>query len=78
MSCGCAVVTNYNADNLWFLKDRENCLLFEPTISCIYESISELIENSQLRKNIVLNGVKSVSKNNWDEQCDKIFNYINK
>jgi len=77
MSCGCAVATNYNADNLWFLKDKENCLLFEPTISYIYDSVSDLIENPQLRKRIVLNGIKSVSEGNWDEQCEKIFKYIN-
>jgi O-antigen biosynthesis protein len=77
MASGCAVVTNYNADNLWFLKDRSNCLLFEPTSSCIVESISELIERKELRKELILNGLDSVDKNSWTEQCETIYEYIN-
>lgn len=78
MASGCAVVTNYNSDNLWFLKDGTNCLLFEPTITYIFDTISNLIDDSQLRQKIILNGLESVNKVEWNEQCEKIFNYINK
>jgi glycosyltransferase involved in cell wall biosynthesis len=76
MSCGCAVVTNYNKSNLWFLKDGGNALLSEPMPSCIVEKISQLIENRELREKIIRNGITEVSKNKWSEECEKIYEYV--
>ena len=44
MACGTLVVSNHNQANAWFLKDRENCLLSEPTASCLAETLIEALE----------------------------------
>jgi glycosyltransferase involved in cell wall biosynthesis len=77
MACGCSVVTNKNNANEWFLKNGENCLVSESTPSCIAKNISLLIEDRALRKKIVENGIKEVGKRHWDDECDKIFEYLN-
>jgi glycosyltransferase involved in cell wall biosynthesis len=44
MGCGTVVVSNVNPANTWFLKDGENCLLSEPTASCLAETLAEALE----------------------------------
>lgn len=39
MGCGTLVVSNRNPANSWFLKNGENCILAEPTASCIAETL---------------------------------------
>lgn len=76
MACGCAVVTNYNESNLWFLKDKENCLLSFPSPGCIVEKISVLVDNQKIRESLVWNGIESINRYTWDEECKKVLNYI--
>jgi glycosyltransferase involved in cell wall biosynthesis len=45
MGCGMLVVSNRNPANTWFLKDGENCLLSEPTVSCLAETLVDALEN---------------------------------
>jgi glycosyltransferase involved in cell wall biosynthesis len=78
MACGCATVTNFNGANTWFLKDGENAMVSEPEPSCLVDKISKLIEDKGLRGKIVKNGLKEIKKHNWDEECEKIFEYIQK
>lgn len=45
MGSGALVVSNVNPANSWFLKDGENCLLSEPTASCLAETLVYGLEN---------------------------------
>lgn len=45
MGCGTLVVANRNSANTWFLKDRENCLIAEPTASCLADTLIDALEN---------------------------------
>jgi glycosyltransferase involved in cell wall biosynthesis len=47
MGCGTLVVANRNSANAWFLKDRENCLVAEPTASCLADTLVDALENYQ-------------------------------
>jgi O-antigen biosynthesis protein len=76
MACGCPVITNHNQATTWFLKDDINCLLTEPSVSCICENIERLIDNSDLRKKLSFNGLKSIQKTNWNEEIEKIYEFI--
>lgn len=76
MACGCATVTNFNSANGWLLKDGENAMVSEPEPSCLVEKISALIEDKKLREKIVKNGLKEIKKHNWDDECEKIYQYI--
>ena len=76
MSCGCAVVTNYNPPTFWYLKDRINAQLVEPMPGLIAEGISELIDNPEYREKLVREGINELSKHNWDTQCESIYQFI--
>jgi O-antigen biosynthesis protein len=77
MASACAVVSNVNDANAWFLKDGENCLISEPTPSCFAERISELVDDRNLRERLVSNGLVAVSRHSWDGECAAIAKYIN-
>ncbi|MGH7142168.1 MAG: glycosyltransferase family 4 protein [Candidatus Saccharimonadales bacterium] len=75
MASGMATVTNNNEDNLWLLKDGENCLLSEPSASAMVEKISLLIENEKLRRKIANNGLNSLGYT-WSRQLEMIWSDI--
>lgn len=45
MGCGTLVVANRNDANTWFLKDGENCLIAEPTASCLADTLVDALEH---------------------------------
>lgn len=55
MGCGTLVVANRNSANTWFLKHGENCLLSEPTASCLADTLVDALERygdyASLRRN---------------------------
>lgn len=75
MASGMATVTNNNEDNLWLLKDNENCLLSEPSAAAMAEKIGILIEDTNLRKRIIKNAEKSLGYT-WPQQTEMIWNDI--
>ncbi|MBP9738457.1 glycosyltransferase family 4 protein [Candidatus Saccharibacteria bacterium] len=75
MASGMATVTNNNEDNLWLLKDGENCLLSEPSASAMTEKISMLIDDEKLRRKIADNGLKTLGYT-WPQQTETIWNDI--
>jgi hypothetical protein len=76
MACGCPVLTNYNQATTWFLKDGFNCLLTEPSISCIREKVETLMNDPNLRKKIAKNALDSLPKTCWDSEIEKIYRFI--
>jgi len=77
MASGMATVTNNNEDNLWLLKDGENCLLSEPSPAAMAEKVSLLIDNKKLRDTISRNGLATLGYT-WDQQTEMIWNDISK
>ena len=78
MACGCTVVTNYNRFTSWLLKDGENCLLSNTSVSSIAEVISKAIDEPNLRKKINDNAGQLILQNHssWDSQMEKIYSYM--
>jgi len=77
MACGCLVVSNKSKWKDWLLKDRENCLLAEPSASCIAESIVEGLLDQELRKTLVQNAIKNIQERpGWDEQFHSVVREI--
>ena len=63
----------------FFLKDSINSILIEPrNIEEIVNSISKLINNSDLRKKIILDGQKLSKKATLDIQTKKLINILKK
>jgi len=75
MASGMATVTNNNEDNLWLLRDGENCLLGEPSPADMADKIGQLIDNKMLREKIARNGYKSLGYT-WPQQTEMIWNDI--
>jgi SAM-dependent methyltransferase len=45
MACGTLVVANRNSSNSWLLQDKKNCLIAEPTASCLADKLIDALEN---------------------------------
>ncbi|WP_316507059.1 glycosyltransferase [Nitrosopumilus sp.] len=77
MACKCLVISNYNPATIWLLKDKENCLLAEPSVTSFYEKLCTAIDNSKKRDLIINNSLKTVNKySNWEPQFEKIFSFM--
>jgi glycosyltransferase involved in cell wall biosynthesis len=78
MACGALVVTNRNRDTSWLLKDRENCLLAEPSVTAIADQVEQGLRNTTLRTGIVGRAAAQVASQfaNWDSQVEKIHRYM--
>lgn len=70
MASGCCVVSNRNSATEWMLKDRENALLTEPTVVSVAAAIGTLIENPTLRAELREAGLRSITRQGWDETID--------
>ncbi|MFT4060539.1 MAG: hypothetical protein QM652_13465 [Legionella sp.] len=68
MGCGTLVVANQNPANSWFLKDDENCLLSEPTASCLADTLIRALEGWSDYKHIRYNAIQQISSSYSDWQ----------
>ncbi len=76
MASGMATVTNRNEDNLWLLRDRENCLLSEPSPAAMAERVGELVLDEDLRMAIARKGHEEISSRSWESEIDSIWRRI--
>ncbi|WP_002624381.1 rhamnosyltransferase WsaF family glycosyltransferase [Cystobacter fuscus] len=73
MACGVTVVTNNNPANLWLLEHERNCLLAEPTYSCVLEQLRRAVRDAQLRDRIGKAAAERVRRTSWEEQVDQVY-----
>jgi glycosyltransferase involved in cell wall biosynthesis len=73
MACGVTVVTNNNPANLWLLEHERNCLLAEPTYSCVLEQLRRAVQDAQLRARIGQAAAERVRRTSWEEQVDQVY-----
>ena len=67
MCTGGAVVVAPNDGNIEYLKDRENCLFYQPgNVEDAVEKINEIVENEELRNKILENGRATAISRSWD------------
>ncbi|HLC01181.1 MAG TPA: glycosyltransferase family 4 protein [Candidatus Bathyarchaeia archaeon] len=76
MACSCPVLTNFNPATTWFLKDRTNCVLTEPTPTSICQKIESLMNDLELRKDLISNGLIEIQKGNWEKEIEKIYAFV--
>jgi len=77
MACGCLVVTNRSRWKNWLLRNRENCLLSEPSVSCLAETIMEGLSDHKLRRTLVQNAYRDIEeKPGWDEEFERVMKEI--
>lgn len=76
MASGCLATSNRNPANSWILKDRYNCLLFEPTPSSILETFELAVKDYHLRRAIYDNALETVKSTSWENEMEKIYRFI--
>ncbi|WP_240486882.1 glycosyltransferase [Hyalangium minutum] len=72
MACGVTVVTNDNPANHWLLEHGKNCLLAEPTYSCVLEQLRAAVTNTALRASIRTEAAERILRTTWEEQVDRV------
>jgi GT2 family glycosyltransferase/glycosyltransferase involved in cell wall biosynthesis len=73
MACGVAVVANDNPANKWLFEHERNCLLAEPTSSCILEQLRRVTTDTALRQHLSVAGARRAGKTTWEQQIEKIY-----
>ena len=75
MATGGLAVVRPNGGNQEYLKDKENCLLYEPeNRSEAAGKIMELVENKELRKHLTEGGLKTARQRDWETVKQQILN----
>ena len=68
MATGGLVVVAPNGGNIEYIKDKENCLFYEPgNIEDAVKKIEELSINDKLRKKIIKGGLETAKKREWEK-----------
>jgi len=77
MASGMVTVINKNEANLWLFKDGINCSLSEPTPNSIVEKIKSLIENENLKRNLVKGGLETIKGlPSWEEEMERVWRFM--
>ncbi len=76
MACGVPVVTNSGPQVEWFCHNGVNSLVSPPFPTSIFEQITKLIQNWELRETLIKNGIESTSKSSWLDESVKVQNFI--
>jgi len=76
MACGCPTVTNRNPANRWLFRDGDNCLLSEPSISCVTEKLLAVLTDERLSSRIIEGGLRTVAGTSWERQMDRVWRFI--
>ena len=67
MATGGIAIVAPNEGNIEYLRDKENCLLYEPgNIDDAIDKIEKIRENKKMRENIISGGIKTAKKRNWN------------
>ena len=73
MACGMTVVTNNNPANLWLFDHGRNCLLAEPTVSCMAEQLEKAASDPTLRNRVGRSAAERLRRTTWEEQVDQVY-----
>lgn len=76
MACGIPVITNNGPQVEWFCEDGVNSLVVEPFPSSILDAVDKLITSPELRSKLIHNGIAKTAETNWENEGEKIRNFI--
>ena len=73
MATGGLVIARPSEGNLEFLKDHENCLLYQPGSSAdALSCFEELSRNAALREKLIKNGLQTAQGRSWERIAEQI------
>ena len=76
MACGVPVISNSGPQVSWYCKDGFNSLVSPPFPSSILDAVDRLIENPNLREQIIKGGIETTSATSWSKEASKIEKFI--
>jgi glycosyltransferase involved in cell wall biosynthesis len=78
MGCGTLVVANHNKANTWFLVHGENCLISEPTASCLADTLVDALENYESYEPIRKRAVERIraEHGNWSATMRSVASFM--
>lgn len=76
MASGMAVVTNENQASRGFLRNAENSLLVEPTVSSVAEGISCLVRESIFRERLATKGLETAASVDWVPEIESVYEFL--
>ncbi|MFB3883109.1 MAG: glycosyltransferase family 4 protein [Armatimonadota bacterium] len=76
MACGCPTVSNHNPANNWLLRDGQNCLLCEPSITCVTDKLLAVLTDEALSSRLIQGGLMTVSATSWEGELERVWAFI--
>lgn len=76
MASGVTVVTNNNPAIRSFLRDRQNSLIVEPSVTATVEAISRLVEDGIYRNELAVEGLKTAAQTSWESQIEDVYSFL--
>jgi GT2 family glycosyltransferase/glycosyltransferase involved in cell wall biosynthesis len=78
MACGVPMVAPKSKDFSWLFQDRENSVLTDMTLDGVVESLSLLIENKALRKELSKAAISTIdsSHSSWEKSLEGIHYFM--
>jgi O-antigen biosynthesis protein len=73
MACGATIVANANPHNGWLFADDENCLLAQPTVSCVAEKLDLALGHAGLRARLSAAAIARLGRGDWDNEARRTF-----
>lgn len=76
MACGCVNITPFNDNLPIFLRDSENIIFTENSITCIAEDMIRILHDVNLRNKIVSMGLKTIEQLNEKNELRNFVNFL--
>ncbi|PKU25396.1 glycosyltransferase family 4 protein [Telmatospirillum siberiense] len=76
MACGVPVLTNRGPHVEWHCHHDENSYLIDPVPEAVVAGFQALYENLTLRQKLVDGGLKTMAGLSWENEMDKIYDYV--
>jgi O-antigen biosynthesis protein len=76
MASGMAVVANENSALRLLLRNVENSLVVEPTVTSVGEAISCLVRDRDHRNALASEGLKTVEQTRWNTEIEGVYEFL--
>ncbi|HET7489485.1 MAG TPA: glycosyltransferase [Acidimicrobiales bacterium] len=78
MACGVPVVAFDSPDFSWLLRNEENCLRVERTVTGVVDGLERLVVDVELRQRLSRQGLADVAANHgsWDKALAEVYRFL--
>ncbi|MBU2753251.1 glycosyltransferase family 4 protein [Acidithiobacillus sp. CV18-2] len=77
MASGVPVISNNGPQVEWLLTEKNTCLV-DPAPLAVFDAFKRLYDSYDIRQQLALDGLKTMSEISWDNEMSKIYSYVEK